>query len=122
MPSERLPAGRRRGRQTGSTADAAGSSLPAGRGVCHLAGTRIPPWQLHDLGEPMVPAGINIFPNLDHVLHKEPGLGRAPGRRRSHRSEQPLQVPGDDSRHQGFSPPAAVLPPRHELHRPVCQG
>ena len=78
--------------------------------------------QLHDLGEPMVPAGIHIFPNLDHVLHKELALGGAPGRRRSRRSELPLQVPGDDTRHQGFRPPAAVLPPRHELQRPVRQG
>ena len=42
-PSERLPAGRWGGRQTGSTADVVGSSLPAGRRACHLAGTRTPP-------------------------------------------------------------------------------
>ena len=35
--------------------------------------------QLHDLGKPMVPAGIHIFSNLDHVLHKELSLGTAPG-------------------------------------------
>ena len=30
--------------------------------------------QLHDLGEPMIPPGVTIFPNLDDVLQEQLGL------------------------------------------------
>ena len=30
--------------------------------------------QLHDLGEPMIPPGVHIFPDPDHVLQEQLGL------------------------------------------------